>query len=439
MQQSSSQLSLPQSRAHLKRQASKPALVELSSSSDMSSSGNAGGGNGGASHAGGSFAPNKRVKVAAEREDDLPYNPTINSLDEGGRYAATAGANMQVTPAGHHHRYKPLPKGTYKRVEEVQPNGARCPVTLMDNFMHLLQLAHLIPRAIELLTAQKIACVRGLERDAFNSGTSANLLYLKPEIHGAMDAGLCILVPPMPVLRAARHAIYNKGMPPDQLPDAEKHGINMAIEDTSENAAGYIHHEQLFKKHFHRSHHFLPLSRWDRKHTIDRPVFYGSTSTPSDVFEHSNKFKVKHYRWPFTGDNKLPEVLLHNDPWCVIYNGHLTLKICEAARRAPSEADDEGSDADSDFGDAQDAQSGSEDAQFGPTLQDAFAVELQLIKEIGQYIDDMTLTPAFLESPSKKLSDDESNDSELSSNEASIADLQSMRRNLFAEVKALQS
>ena len=60
-----------------------------------------------------------------------------------------------------------------------------------------------------------------------------------------MDAGLCILVPPMPVLRAARHAIYNKGMPPDQLPDAEKHGINMAIEDASENAAGYIHHEQV--------------------------------------------------------------------------------------------------------------------------------------------------------------------------------------------------
>ena len=110
---------------------------------------------------------------------------------------------MQVTPAGHHHRYKPLPKGTYKRVEEVQPNGARCPVTLMDNFMHLLQLAHLIPRAIELLTvrgdmfscdvhnaqhlqqAQKIACVRGWERDEFNSGTSANLLYCAHFCHSS--------------------------------------------------------------------------------------------------------------------------------------------------------------------------------------------------------------------------------------------------------------
>ncbi|KAL1703167.1 hypothetical protein EV121DRAFT_208476 [Schizophyllum commune] len=485
MQNSSSQASFQQSRAHLKRQASKPALVELSSS-DESSSGNAMGGNGGATHAGSFFAPNKRIKVAAEQKDDLPYNPTINSSNDGGRDAQAA---VQNTPAGHIHRHKPLPKATYKRVEEVQPYGARCPVTLMDNFMHLLQLAHLIPRAIELLTAQKIACVRGLSRDAFNSGTSANLLYLNAEIHGAMDAGLCVFVPPMSVLRAAHHAIRNNGMPPPVLPDAEEHGINMQIKDTSENAAGYIHHEQLFKKNFHRLHHFLPLARWNRKHTIDRPVFFGSASTPSDAFEHSNKFKVKHYRWPFTGDDDLPEVLLHNDPWCTIYNGHLTFKKLLSAPRAPPRVDDassdlhSGSNPDSDIGSdsdsdgesdsrdvqshsvqsksssenartdsegtrsgsegahsgSEDAQNALEDAQDVSILQDTFATHIQLIREIGQFIDDLELPRAFLESPVKRLSDDEAEESELSSTEASIAELQSIQRSLFAEIKALQS
>ncbi|KAI5886954.1 uncharacterized protein SCHCODRAFT_02590387 [Schizophyllum commune H4-8] len=488
MQQPSSQVSFPQSRAHLKRQASKPALVELS---DTSSSDDEAAGNGSTAHSTSLFAPNKRIKVAAERKDDLPYNPTINSSDDGGRNAKTADSDVKNTPAGHVYRYKPLPKETYKRVEEAQPYGARCPITLMDNFMHLLQLAHLIPRAIELLTAQKIACVRGMSRDAFNSGTSANLLYLKPEIHAAMDAGLCMFVPPMPVLLAARYAMKNNGMPPPTLEGAEQNGINMHIKDTSENAAGYIHHEQLFEKNFHRLHRFLPLARWNRKHTIDRPVFYGSTSTPSGAFEHSNKFKVKHYRWPFTGDDDLPEVLLHNDPWCIIYNGHRALKKCSSAPRTPPRADDtssafhSGSESDSDSdtdgesvsGDAQsrsvssktssenaradsedtrsgseDAQSGSEDAQDAAEdahdaledaqdvsiLQDYFAKHLQLIVEIGQYIDDLELPSAFLQSPLKRLSDDEADGSELSSTEASIADSKSVRRKLFAEIEDLE-
>ncbi|KAL1660108.1 hypothetical protein GGF50DRAFT_63881 [Schizophyllum commune] len=270
----------------------------------------------------------RRKRPRKETLDDLGYNPRLDPDLE----LSEARNAPDATPAGFFHRFKRLLKSAYARVAEVQPNDARCPVTLLSNAMRLLQLAHLAPSSIDEATAQRLACILGLDIDCFNPGTSSNLLYLFMELHLALDAGFCIFVPSEEVLEVMDHAISNHGLPPPDTEFAEESGIKKHGRLHRRNAAGYVNCDEVFKKNYPRPYDFLPLNNWPHHHCIwQRPPPVEGQSAPHESQKDTGaegRPGIDIYQWPFVCDGRptLPKVLLHNNVYLVAWNAYCTLK-----------------------------------------------------------------------------------------------------------------
>ncbi|KAI4517391.1 hypothetical protein K525DRAFT_273664 [Schizophyllum commune Loenen D] len=315
----------------------------------------------------------RRKRPRKETLDDLGYNPRLDPDLE----LSEARNAPDATPAGFFHRFKRLLKSAYARVAEVQPNDARCPVTLLSNAMRLLQLAHLAPSSIDEATAQRLACILGLDIDCFNPGTSSNLLYLFMELHLALDAGFCIFVPSEEVLEVMDHAISNHGLPPPDTEFAEESGIKKHGRLHRRNAAGYVNCDEVFKKNYPRPYDFLPLNNWPHHHCIWRLKSTKADARPASHHNHNTcenssdeeaddgkpmsgdasdpnadqerpppvegqsaphesqkdtgaegRPGIDIYQWPFVCDGRptLPKVLLHNNVYLVAWNAYCTLK-----------------------------------------------------------------------------------------------------------------
>ncbi|KAL1695879.1 hypothetical protein GGG16DRAFT_44677 [Schizophyllum commune] len=349
------------------------------------------------------IAPLKsRKRRRKQTFDDLPYNPL---LDHVAQYAEETAGALNATPIGYFHRFKRLPKSAYKRVSKAQPNDARCPVTLLSNVMRMLQLAHLAPNSTDMLTAQRLACILGLERDDFNLGTSSNLLYLFIDLHIALDAGLCVFVPSLEVLTIMDYAISHGGLPPPSQDFSDESGVKTNPRLDRVNSAGFIHTDEVFIRNHPRPCDFVPLKGWSRKPDYQEAAL---TNTEPSLPEHAssaasiNDPHVDVFRWPFitkNGDYMLPKVILHNNPWLIVWNGYVTLQEHHTDFNELNDLDD-----------------------FEDTPQTVFSFQLQLIKKIGQHIAGLVLSSDFLASPdAPENPPDELNDAELDEDDYEIA------------------
>ncbi|KAL1672586.1 hypothetical protein EV122DRAFT_224420 [Schizophyllum commune] len=316
----------------------------------------------------------RRKRPRKDAFDDLAYNPLLDPD------LAPEDA-IDATPSGYLHRFRRLPKSVYERVAEVQPNDARCPVTLLSNSMRLLQLAHLAANSIDEVTAQRLAYVLGLELDCFNPGTSSNLLYLYMETHLALDAGFCVFVPSEEVLQVMDYALDHYGLPPPGMDFAEESGINAHYRLDRRNTMGFLNCDEVFKKNYARPCDFLPLKNWPSEHCIWRlgsPIDTARTSGRDHAAAGENTGRpsgLSVYRWPFISDGRptLPKVLLHNKPYLIVWNGYVTLKKLEE----------------------------SCDKSLEGTAQELFQdTHIELIMRIGRKIEQQKLPSSFFRSPS---------------------------------------
>ncbi|KAL1754375.1 hypothetical protein FB107DRAFT_291702 [Schizophyllum commune] len=365
----------------------------------------------------------RKSRRKGEKEEELAYSQVMET-------AANATSKVQGTPIGHQHRYRRIPEFTYETVARVQPGGARCPISLMDNSMRLLQLVHIVSRATDMSISERLACILGLERDHFNSGTSANLLFMQRELHVAFDSDRFILVPSWHILRAIQSAIFNHGIPDLQYHSAE-HGINAKVRRRRVNRAGYVHHEEVFTRHFARGYRIVPLNgMWSPDEPITRDPLDNDPDDPSDLDGDV-------YEWPFTGDDELPMIFLHNSPQLVVWKSYTAIK---AQREKESSSKDGGLKKDTSIDDTDDREDDDEalvtgtdgradDAVAPVTAQDFVQHKLTAIYEIGLYIEkNLHLPSNFLQSPGPRrpseqtLAEDLPDDDVLVSDEEVVTD-----------------
>ncbi|KAL1714095.1 hypothetical protein EV715DRAFT_210260 [Schizophyllum commune] len=338
---------------HKKRKPSRSPQVTTSGTT-RASEGNIGG-NGQSRPVETPSAPRKPKKRPCIRSvDDLPYN-----FDHDVRSLLS---NLSRTPPGRAHRFKAFLKSVYERVAAAQASGAVCPISLLDNKTRgFLQLAHLLWRSTDDAQLDVFDCILGMKRGEFNPNCTDNLLYMFVDLHHWLDGGFFAIVPPLDILKAINHAIHNSGFPDRNEIYSESAKIRTNLRRGGKtNAAGFIFHEKVFGRHEKRLYRVVPLAGWSRKMCIYRKAADGGYYI---------------YLWPFTGENELPFVELHNNVYLVTWNAYLSLK--KAALREV-------------------------DTEVPPviTAQTLAQTELDLVFQIGRYLEYGFKPPAaFYRSP----------------------------------------
>ncbi|KAL1684475.1 hypothetical protein GGG16DRAFT_119762 [Schizophyllum commune] len=204
-------------------------------------------------------------------------------------------------------------------------------------------------------------CLLGLKRGDFNPDLFVGL-------HQWLDKGRFAIVPSVEVLEAVNYAIRNNGLtPPHKVYSEEaKINVNLKPSDKKRNVAGFVNHEKIFGRHVPRPCRIIPLWGWSSEMCIFRKV--DSTQVPGD-------YRI--YKYPFTGEDELPVIILHNYPILIAWNAYLSLQMAES--RKPKK----------------------KKGERMVTAQTLAEHELELVTQIGDFIERFRPPAAFMRSPAR--------------------------------------
>ncbi|TRM63466.1 hypothetical protein BD626DRAFT_568865 [Schizophyllum amplum] len=322
--------------------------------------------------------PSRFKRRRKESPGSLAYNPELDFEDQSSHSSQEIEesdtdpeeAVLPRTPPGHVHRFKKAPRALHNSLAVTQPGGKICPVM---SIRRPGQVAHFVAQATVEDVLERFDLILGLEKGYFNLHCTSNVVYCSADIHHAMDAGFCLFLPSSDVLQAMRDAIRNFGVPPDREYEPRSQ-VNAAIPpETPRNSAGYVHHELVFGRHLSRPYRFIPLDCWPENRSI-----YRVTNVNAD----SGDYDVEFFRPPFVrnGELAMPEVDLHVDPYFVVWKAYVALtQRPSRTSRLP-------------------IMPGSE----AMTAQLLVRKELDIVHEIGLFIEFLTLPAAFKMSPLRR-------------------------------------
>ncbi|KAI5831835.1 hypothetical protein K523DRAFT_350391 [Schizophyllum commune Tattone D] len=188
---------------------------------------------------------------------------------------------------------QPVTEEDFLAVVRLSPKGVACIISDRDNELRSLQFAHIFARAKAPGKVRLAEDFMGLKKGKLYVHNPRNVCFMIASFHFAFDTYSAFLCPTKDTLIRMLYAIHHDGLPQDtDLPA-----------DYEKNAEGVAHYRYTF-----------PDGNYEYTYT---PIMGEGAWREAPIVRQTNGAVIPHFP-PFEGEDALPTVSLHLQPYFVV-------------------------------------------------------------------------------------------------------------------------